>query len=74
METITYECQLYKGKAQEAAKKKSEFGSSVCKAEREHQEQLVQQTQDDEKRMFYAFIAGMNLQRAQKIAIKNKLF
>ena len=35
---------------------------------------LVRQTQDDEERRFYAFIAEMNLQRAQKIAIKNNLF
>lgn len=35
---------------------------------------LVQQTQDDEERRFYAFVAEMNLQRAQKIAIKNNLF
>ena len=47
METITYECQLYKGEAQEAAKKKSVFGASVRKAERKHQEQLAQQRQKE---------------------------
>lgn len=50
METITYECQLYKGQAQEAAKKKPEFGASVRKAEHKHQEQLAQQRQKDQNK------------------------
>jgi len=35
---------------------------------------FVQQAQDDEERKFYAFIADMNLQRAQKKAIERNLF
>lgn len=35
---------------------------------------LVQRAEDDEERRFYAFIAEMNLQRAQKKAIERNLF
>lgn len=35
---------------------------------------LVQRAETDEERRFWAYIAEMNLQRAQKEAIKNNLF
>lgn len=34
----------------------------------------VQNAETDEARVFYAYVANMNLQRAQKIAIEKNLF